>query len=136
MFLNTSHRLNYRRRCDVFSFNYFSRAIWDFVVVSSRNGVVASIVTQSHVCLRNMADGEQRVKDSSTVGAKDTMIKQEKRESNALMNGGKGSGDDADSLEELPLDIGEHYLVRRSDDWREYRRTSILFTPLPSLLRI
>lgn len=43
------------------------------------------------------------------------MVKQEKRE-NTLTNGGKGSGDDADSLEELPLDIGEHYLVRRSDD--------------------
>ena len=37
-----------------------------------------------------------------------------------LQGGGKGSGDDADSLEEMPLDIGEHYLVRRSDDsWRE-----------------
>lgn len=48
------------------------------------------------------------------------MVKQEKRE-NTLTNGGKGSGDDADSLEELPLDIGEHYLVRRSDDsWRKY----------------
>ena len=46
------------------------------------------------------------------------MVKQEKRDS-TLTNGGKGSGDDADSLEELPLDIGEHYLVRRSDDsWR------------------
>lgn len=68
-----------------------------------------------------MADAEQRNKESSAVGAKDTtMVKHEKRE-NTLTNGGKGSGDDADSLEELPLDIGEHYLVRRSDDsWRKF----------------
>ena len=66
-----------------------------------------------------MADTEHRTKEDSTATSKETMVKQEKRE-NSLINGGKGSGDDADSLEELPLDIGEHYLVRRSDDsWRE-----------------
>lgn len=66
-----------------------------------------------------MAELEQRSKDScNTAALKETMVKQEKRD-NTLTNGGKGSGDDADSLEELPLDIGEHYLVRRSDDsWR------------------
>jgi len=65
-----------------------------------------------------MAESEQRSKDGSNTAAKETMVKQEKRE-NTLTNGGKGAGDDADSLEELPLDIGEHYLVRRSDDsWR------------------
>lgn len=65
-----------------------------------------------------MAESEQRCKDGCNATAKETMVKQEKRDS--LTNGGKGSsGDDADSLEELPLDIGEHYLVRRSDDsWR------------------
>lgn len=64
-----------------------------------------------------MAESEQRNKDGCNT-ARETMVKQEKRE-NTLTNGGKGSGDDADSLEELPLDIGEHYLVRRSDDsWR------------------
>lgn len=70
---------------------------------------------------------EQRSKESSGVGAKDTtMVKQEKRE-NSLSNGGKGSGDDADSLEELPLDIGEHYLVRRSDDsWRKLQTIIIV----------
>lgn len=66
-----------------------------------------------------MADAEHRTKEDSTSASKETMVKEEKRE-NSLTNGGKGSGDDADSLEELPLDIGEHYLVRRSDDsWRK-----------------
>lgn len=66
-----------------------------------------------------MAETEQRSKDSLVTNQKDTMVKQEKRE-NLITNGGKGSGDDADSLEEMPLDIGEHYLVRRSDDsWRK-----------------
>lgn len=66
-----------------------------------------------------MADTESRNKDSSVLCQKDTMVKQEKRE-NMITNGGKGSGDDADSLEEMPLEIGEHYLVRRSDDsWRK-----------------
>lgn len=66
-----------------------------------------------------MAESEQRSKDNCNATPKETtMVKQEKRE-NTLTNGGKGSGDDADSLEEMPLDIGEHYLVRRSDDsWR------------------
>ena len=66
-----------------------------------------------------MAESEQRSKDGCNITpSKETMVKQEKRDS-TLTNGGKGSGDDADSLEELPLDIGEHYLVRRSDDsWR------------------
>lgn len=64
---------------------------------------------------RKMAESEQRG-SCNTATSKEIMVKQEKRE---LTNGGKGSGDDADSLEELPLDIGEHYLVRRSDDsWR------------------
>lgn len=70
--------------------------------------------------MRKMAESEQKNKDNCTVTSKETMVKQDKRE-NTLMNGGKGSGDDADSLEELPFDIGEHYLVRRSDDsWRMY----------------
>lgn len=62
---------------------------------------------------------EQKSKENTSAGLKDVMVKHEKREG-TLTNGGKGSGDDADSLEELPLDIGEHYLVRRSDDsWRK-----------------
>lgn len=53
------------------------------------------------------------------MSAKEIMVKQEKRE-NPITNGGKESGDDADSSEEVRLDVGEHYLVRRSDDsWRE-----------------
>lgn len=32
-----------------------------------------------------------------------------------------GDNEDSESLEEQPLDVGEHYLVRRkSDDWREF----------------
>jgi histone acetyltransferase MYST1 len=66
---------------------------------------------------QKMAESEQRGSCNTTT-SKEIMVKQEKRET-TLTNGGKGSGDDADSLEELPLDIGEHYLVRRSDDsWR------------------
>lgn len=31
-----------------------------------------------------------------------------------------GDNEDSESVEEQPLDIGEHYLVRRkSDDWRK-----------------
>lgn len=78
------------------------------------------ISTISDLLIWKMAESEQRNKENCIVGSKETMVKQEKRE-NTLTNGGKGSGDDADSLEELPLDIGEHYLVRRSDDsWRKY----------------
>lgn len=66
-----------------------------------------------------MAAMEQRGKDSTVGSAKEIMVKQEKRE-NTITNGGKESGDDADSSEEVRLDVGEHYLVRRSDDsWRE-----------------
>lgn len=78
------------------------------------------ISTISDLLIWKMAESEQRNKENCIVGPKETMVKQEKRE-NTLTNGGKGSGDDADSLEELPLDIGEHYLVRRSDNsWRKY----------------
>lgn len=36
--------------------------------------------------------------------------------------------EDLDSLEEHPLDIGEHYLVRRNDDsWREYIQILTVF---------
>lgn len=85
---------------------------------------VANIIsTTSDFQHEKMAESEQRSKENCIAGSKDMMVKQEKRE-NTLANGGKGSGDDADSLEELPLDIGEHYLVRRSDDsWRKYINT-------------
>lgn len=34
----------------------------------------------------------------------------------------KADNEDSESLEEQPLDIGEHYLVRRkSDDWRKFK---------------
>lgn len=40
----------------------------------------------------------------------------------AVTNGSnnKNYGDDCDNVEETPLDIGEHYLVKRIDGWREF----------------
>lgn len=79
--------------------------------------MLANVISVVCKLSRKMADSEQRG-SCNTATSKEIMVKQEKREP-TLTNGGKGSGDDADSLEELPLDIGEHYLVRRSDDsWR------------------
>lgn len=85
-----------------------------------------------------MAETEHRGKDNSGGAIKEAMVKQEKRES-VLTNGERGSGDDADSLEEMPLDIGEHYLVRRSatgsdDSWRKYFAIDGHF--LPARLRL
>ncbi|CAB0013605.1 unnamed protein product, partial [Nesidiocoris tenuis] len=38
----------------------------------------------------------------------------------------KADNDDAESIEEQPLDIGEHYLVRRnSDDWHHDPRLDV-----------
>lgn len=48
------------------------------------------------------------------------IMKTDKKSEN--LNNEKPSGDneDSESLEEQPLDIGEHYVVRRSDDsWRK-----------------
>lgn len=47
--------------------------------------------------------------------------KVEKKAESASSDGKTVDGEDGDSLDEQPLDIGEHYLVRRGDDtWREY----------------
>lgn len=47
------------------------------------------------------------------------MVKDEKR-SDSVDGKITGDNEDSESIEEQPLDIGEHYLVRRSDDsWRK-----------------
>lgn len=47
--------------------------------------------------------------------------KVEKKSESASSDSKTLDGEDGDSLDEQPLDIGEHYLVRRGDDtWREY----------------
>jgi histone acetyltransferase MYST1 len=73
-----------------------------------------------------MADGS--VSDMENVGEKleHAFIKQERRAENAQSdNKISGDNEDADSVEEQPLDIGEHYLVRRSDgSWRKYTACS------------
>lgn len=50
-----------------------------------------------------------------------TMImKTERKSENSTNEKPPGDNEDSESLEEQPLDIGEHYLVRRSDDsWRK-----------------
>nr|CAD7405629.1 unnamed protein product [Timema poppensis] len=64
-----------------------------------------------------MADGDIRAKENIADKLLDgTMVKQEKRNENTHSDHkGGGDNEDNDSLEEQPLDIGEHYLVRRSD---------------------
>ncbi|PNF30594.1 Histone acetyltransferase KAT8 [Cryptotermes secundus] len=68
----------------------------------------------SRLC-NKMADS---VSDMENVGEKleNAFIKQERRTENSQSdNKVSGDNEDADSVEEQPLDIGEHYLVRRSD---------------------
>ncbi|KAG8338068.1 hypothetical protein J6590_009351 [Homalodisca vitripennis] len=68
-----------------------------------------------------MADDSIKQKEGSV---KENMImKTDKKPEN--LSGDKPSGDneDSESLEEQPLDIGEHYLVRRSDDSWPYNKT-------------
>lgn len=49
------------------------------------------------------------------------LIKQEKKSENTSTDIKTGDNEDSESMEEQPLDIGEHYLVRRSDEsWREF----------------
>lgn len=55
------------------------------------------------------------------------MVKQEKRPDSSSIDS-KGDNDDSESVEEQPLDIGEHYLVRRADDWRKLLFTNTCLT--------
>ncbi|GLG96521.1 Males-absent on the first protein [Gryllus bimaculatus] len=65
-----------------------------------------------------MADGEDRLRDATNEKQDTTMVKQEKRTENSHVDvKPPGDNEDSESVEEQPLDIGEHYLVRRSDDW-------------------
>jgi len=61
-------------------------------------------------------------------GLTEMIAKAEKKTENAPSEGKtSGENEDADSIEEQPLDIGEHYLVRRGDEtWREYSAHSRL----------
>ena len=68
-----------------------------------------------------MADGMLSDKENSGEKVESVMVRQERRSENS-QSGAKTGGDneDSESVEEQPLDIGEHYLVRRSDgSWRE-----------------
>jgi histone acetyltransferase MYST1 len=70
-----------------------------------------------------MADGG--LSDKENVGEKgeNALDKQDRRSEHCQAESKMGGdNEDADSLEEQPLDIGEHYLVRRSDgSWRKLR---------------
>lgn len=49
-------------------------------------------------------------------------MKTEKKQENINNEKQSGDNEDSESLEEQPLDIGEHYLIRRSDDsWRKFQ---------------
>ena len=49
------------------------------------------------------------------------LVKQEKKSEITATDIKTGDNEDSESMEEQPLDIGEHYLVRRSDQsWREF----------------
>lgn len=55
--------------------------------------------------------------DKMSDNSNDKIMK--KNDSNAK-NSQQNDNEDADSLDEQPLDIGEHYLVRRSaESWRK-----------------
>lgn len=69
-----------------------------------------------------MADVDRISMKENCVGDNNMTIKTESKPE--ILHNDKGTGDneDTESLEEQPLDIGEHYLVRRSDDsWRKFR---------------
>lgn len=76
-----------------------------------------------------MSDSDEKVSSVKSENTGDklffSMVKEEKRCDSV---DGKTAGDteDSESLEEQPLDIGEHYLVRRSDDsWRKYTKHGV-----------
>jgi histone acetyltransferase MYST1 len=68
-----------------------------------------------------MADSGLSEKENTGEKVENALVKQERRSENSQSdNKGSGDNEDADSVEEQPLDIGEHYLVRRSDgSWRK-----------------
>lgn len=73
-------------------------------------------------CTFNMAESE-KVADPPT----DTMRKKSESEQKPSNQ----NDEDSESMEEQPLDIGEQYLVRRSDDsWRKFHSHNLtaLFT--------
>lgn len=73
--------------------------------------------------LRNkMADGDKNTTKDSVPTLNSVPAKNEKKSENSNQEKGAGDNEDSESLEEQPLDIGEHYLVRRSDgSWRKFQ---------------
>lgn len=67
-----------------------------------------------------MADGGLCYKENGEK-VENALVRHERRMENSQSdNKLSGDNEDADSVEEQPLDIGEHYLVRRSDgSWRK-----------------
>lgn len=70
-----------------------------------------------------MADGGLSDKENAGEKGENALVKQDRRsESSQPDSKVGGDNEDAESVEEQPLDIGEHYLVRRSDgSWRKLR---------------
>lgn len=69
-----------------------------------------------------MADGDKSIAKDSVPALNNISVKNEKKSENANQEKGAGDNEDSESLEEQPLDIGEHYLVRRSDgSWRKFQ---------------
>lgn len=62
-----------------------------------------------------MADGDKNTTKESLPMSNNISLKNEKKSENTNQEKGAGDNEDSESLEEQPLDIGEHYLVRRSD---------------------
>jgi hypothetical protein len=72
------------------------------------------------VTRNKMADGGLCHKENGDK-VETALVRHERRAENSQPdNKLSGDNEDADSVEEQPLDIGEHYLVRRSDgSWRK-----------------
>ncbi|XP_069680107.1 histone acetyltransferase KAT8 [Periplaneta americana] len=65
---------------------------------------------------REMADSGLSDKENTGEKVENPVVKQERRTENSQQdNKVSGDNEDSESVEEQPLDIGEHYLVRRSD---------------------
>lgn len=66
-----------------------------------------------------MADDSLPGKEGGVI--ENMIMKTEKKPEISTNEKPLADNEDSESLEEQPLDIGEHYLVRRSDDsWRKY----------------
>lgn len=67
-----------------------------------------------------MAEADEILPIEGGVRGSTMIMKTERKSENPTNEKPPGDNEDSESLEEQPLDIGEHYLVRRSDDsWRK-----------------